>query len=304
LLLDFPLAGRCTLSKQGFAQQEVEDTLFKIGDFARLTQVSAKTLRYYDDIGLFKPMHVDKFTGYRYYSFEQLPRLNRILALKDLGFSLENVRQMLNDNISVEELDGMLRLRRMELQQQINDSQARLEQVEARLLLIKQEGKMPDHEIVVKSVPAVKIASARELVPDPAFMRERCMALNAAAYKLIEHTKLETSGTSLAIYHSADENGIDVEMAYFVDSGAVGTTHEKATVRELPAVETMVSAVYRGSYDDFKAVTQLHVAIGKWIESNGYTIAGASREIYLQPPQNLGEGLVGVMELQYPVTKA
>ena len=163
---------------------------------------------------------------------------------------------------------------------------------------------MPDYDIVVKSVPATKIASARELVSDTALMRERCMALNDAAYKLIEHAKLETNGTSLAIYHSADENGIDVEMAYFVDSGAVGTTHEKATVHELPAVETMVSAVYRGSYDDFKAVTQLHVAIGKWIESNGYTIAGASREIYLQPQQNLGEGLVGVMELQYPVAKA
>ena len=289
---------------QGFAQTEMEDTLFKIGDFARLTQVSAKTLRYYDDIGLFQPMHVDKFTGYRYYSFEQLPRLNRILALKDLGFSLENIRQIVDDDISVEELHGMLRLRRMELQQQISDSQTRLEQVEARLLLIKQEGKMPDYEIVVKSVPAAKIASARELVPDPAFMRERCLALNDAASKLIEKAKLESNGTSLAIYHSADENGIDVEIAYFLDSGTVGTKHESASVRELPAVETMVSAVYRGSYDDFKAVTQLHVAIGKWIESNGYTIAGASREIYLQPPRNLGEGLVGVMELQYPVTKS
>ena len=278
--------------------------MFKIGDFARLTQVSAKTLRYYDDIGIFQPKHVDKFTGYRYYSFEQLPRLNRILALTDLGFSLERIRQIVDDAISVDELAGMLRLRRMELQQQISDSQAQLEQVEARLNIIRQEGKMPDTEIVVKSVPAMTIASARELVPDPALMRERCLALNTAAYQLIENAKLETSGVSLAIYHNADENGIDVEMAYFVEGAKVGTQHEKASVRQLPAVEKMASAVYRGSYDDFKAVMQLHVAIGKWIEANGYTVAGASREIYLQPPQNLGEGLVGVMELQYPIQKA
>ena len=277
--------------------------MFKIGDFARLTQVSAKTLRYYDDIGLFQPKHVDKFTGYRYYSFEQLPRLNRILALKDLGLSLDSIRQILDDSISVEELTGMLRLRRMELQQQISNSQAQLEQVEARLNLIRQEGKMPETEIVVKSVPAMTIASARELVPDPALMRERCLALNAAAWQLIEHAKLETEGVSLAIYHNADENGIDVEMAFIVEGANVGTQHDKASVRQLPAVEKMASAVYRGSYDDFKAVMELHIAIGKWIEANGYTVAGASREIYLQPPQNLGEGLVGVMELQYPIQK-
>lgn len=278
--------------------------MFKIGDFARLTQVSAKTLRYYDEIGLFQPVRVDKFTGYRYYSFEQLPRLNRILALKDLGLSLDNIRQIVDETISLEELTGMLRLRRMELQHQVSEAQHRLEQVESRLLLIKQEGKMPDYEIVVKSVPALTIASAREVVPDPAFMRERCLALNTAAYTLIEQEKLKTSGTNLAIYHQTDENGIDVEMAFIVDSGTIGTHHEKATVRELPAVEMVASAVYRGSYDDFKAVTALHVAIGKWIESNGYTLAGASREIYLNPPQKLGEDLIGVMELQYPIEQA
>ena len=89
-----------------------------------------------------------------------------------------------------------------------------------------------------------------------------------------------------------------------VEGANVGTQHEKASVRQLSAVEKMASAVYRGSYDDFKAVMELHISIGKWIEANGYTVAGASREIYLQPPQKLGEGLVGVMELQYPIQKA
>ena len=80
--------------------------MFRIGDFSRLTRVSMKTLRHYDVIGLFKPAYVDPFTDYRYYTFDQLPRLNRILALRGLGFPLENIRQMLDDNLSAEALHG------------------------------------------------------------------------------------------------------------------------------------------------------------------------------------------------------
>ena len=94
--------------------------MIKIGDFARLAEVSIVTLRHYDEIGLLKPVSVDKFTGYRYYSIEQLPRLNRILALKDLGFSLEQISTMLN-GISLEEMRGMLKLRHAEQEQILAD---------------------------------------------------------------------------------------------------------------------------------------------------------------------------------------
>ncbi|MBE9472709.1 MAG: MerR family transcriptional regulator, partial [Chloroflexi bacterium] len=73
--------------------------MFKIGDFSRISQVSVKTLRYYDEIGLLKPAHVDRFTGYRYYSVDQSPRLNRILALKDLGLSLEQIARLLDGEL-------------------------------------------------------------------------------------------------------------------------------------------------------------------------------------------------------------
>ena len=76
--------------------------MLRISEFSRLTMVPAKTLRYYDDIGLLKPMRVDEWTGYRYYSVEQLPRLNRILALKALGLSLEQIGRLLDDDLSAE----------------------------------------------------------------------------------------------------------------------------------------------------------------------------------------------------------
>src|SRR2546427_5071593 len=93
--------------------------MIRIGDFSKLSQVSIKTLRYYDEVGLLKPINVDRFTSYRYYAVSQLPRLNRILALKDLGLSLEQIAQVLDEGVSPEQLRGMLRLKRAELQQHI-----------------------------------------------------------------------------------------------------------------------------------------------------------------------------------------
>src|SRR4249919_3466947 len=113
--------------------------MIRIGDFSKLSQVSIKTLRYYDEMGLFKPINVDRFTGYRYYSASQLPRLNRILALGDLGLSLDQIAQVLDEGVSPKQLRGMLRLKRTQLQQHIAGEQARLARVEARLNAIELE---------------------------------------------------------------------------------------------------------------------------------------------------------------------
>jgi DNA-binding transcriptional MerR regulator len=114
------------------------DRTFKIGEFSRISRVSVKTLRYYDEIGLLTPVRVDRFTGYRYYSADQLPRLNRTLALKDLGLSLEQIAALLDDDLPPAEIRGMLRLKRVEIQQHLEEEQARLARIEARLEQIEQ----------------------------------------------------------------------------------------------------------------------------------------------------------------------
>jgi DNA-binding transcriptional MerR regulator len=114
--------------------------MFKIGDFSKLSQVTVKTLRYYDELGLLKPVEVDRFTGYRYYSADQLPRLNRILALKDLGLSLEQIATLFaaRDKLTVEQMRGMLRLKQAEAQERVREEQDRLARVEARLRQIEE----------------------------------------------------------------------------------------------------------------------------------------------------------------------
>lgn len=114
--------------------------MLKIGVFAKEAQITVKTLRHYAKLGLLKPVWIDRFTGYRYYTREQMPRLNRILALKDLGFSLEQIGRILQNDLTLDELRGMLRLKCAELEQHIEEEQARLARAEARLHQIEHEG--------------------------------------------------------------------------------------------------------------------------------------------------------------------
>lgn len=275
--------------------------MFRIGDFSRLTRVSLKALRHYDALGLLKPAYVDPFTDYRYYTFDQLPRLNRILALKGLGFSLEAIGSLLDDDLSAESLRGMLTLRRAQLEAEAAIAREKLLQVETRLHQIEQEGKMSKADVLMKTVAPLMIAGAREVVPSPKQMRERCIALNGEAAMLMAAQGLKSDGISFALYYPTAAEGIDVEMAYVVPDNAKPVQQGKAAVHPLPEV-TVAYAVYVGSYDDFGAVGQVHADLNQWIEAHGYVVSDASREFYLRPPKRFADP-DGVMEIQYPVTK-
>ena len=140
--------------------------MLTIGDFARLGQVSVRMLRHYDAIGLLRPARVDASSNYRYYQASQFARLNRIVALKNLGFTLNQVATILAEDVDVAELRGMLRLRRAELEAAMADAAAGLAQVEARLRIIEREGTMPTNDIVVKTLPAVRVAELTAVAED------------------------------------------------------------------------------------------------------------------------------------------
>src|SRR3954451_2088842 len=104
----------------------------KIGEFAKLNLVAVSTLRYYDEAGLLKPAETDPWTGYRYYTLEQLPQMHRILALKDLGLSLEQIRQLVREQVPAAQIKVMLRLKQAELQGEANEISERLARLETR----------------------------------------------------------------------------------------------------------------------------------------------------------------------------
>jgi DNA-binding transcriptional MerR regulator len=258
--------------------------MLKIGDFARFTGVTIKTLHHYDDIGLLKPAQVDRFSGYRYYSVEQMDRLNRILALKDLGFSLDQISLFVDQTLPVAEIRGMLKLRQVELEEQIAETETRLNRVEARLQMIEQEGQPQQHEVVVKSVDAVRVLSYREVVPDTGSISP--FFLNVAT--ALEQNHIVSTGPWMALYHQGDfrQTDLDLEAAIPVApvvNGPIPLSGDREmTIRILPA-ELVATVMCRMCQQ--VDVYETSKALWDWIEQNGYRILDSpSRELYFDPP--------------------
>lgn len=272
--------------------------MIRIGDFARLGQVSIVTLRHYDEIGLLKPVKVDNFTGYRYYSVGQLPRLNRILALKDLGFSLEQIEKVLNGGLTLDQLRGMLTLKHAELEREITDEQARLARIAARLRQIELEDSMSTYDVVLKTVPATTIVSRRVTIPTNDEVPQYLNPAFGEVWEFVGAHNLKPTGPNLAIWHQPAEvlaNEV-AEAALPIEQAVPG--NDRVQVYELPPTQ-VAAAVH---YGDFEGFTQLHTAILQWIESNGYQIVGPYREVYIKHnPDDYSESAT---EVQYPVEKA
>jgi DNA-binding transcriptional MerR regulator len=271
--------------------------MIRIGDFSRISLVSIKTLRYYDEVGLLHPAKVDDFTGYRYYRFDQLSRLHRILALKDLGFSLEQIGRLLDENVSAEQLRGVLKVRKMEIEQRVSDELERLARVEARLKQIEQENVMNKIDVVVKKVEPLKIASVRDIIPT--YSEQGGIWGELEGYLATQ--RVRPVGACLTMYHDDGYKERDVDAEVAEPIAADLPESPRVRVRTLPAAE-VVSAIHRGPY---KTLGETIEAVIQWSEANSYRIVGPEREIYLQPARNGSQSdPETVTEIQFPVEKA
>lgn len=271
--------------------------MFKIGDFSRLSFVTVKALRYYDEIGLLKPVKVDRFTGYRYYSADQLPRLNYIVALKNMGLSLDEIGTMVNNHLDSSRMRDIFILKRAELQQRVNEEQKRLEQVEKLLERIEKEKKMPDYQVVIKKVEQpMKIASVRGTVPtyhDISVLVEKLMPV------FMNHPASIT-GPFIAIYHDMEYKEKDVDIEAAIPISGDPDLPEPIRVRDLPGEDTVATTIHRGPYDK---IGEGYQALMAWCEANGYELAGPDREVYLTSPNDTRNPEEYVTELQQPVRK-
>jgi effector-binding domain-containing protein len=271
--------------------------MFKIGDFSRLSRISVKALRYYDEIGLMKPVKVDQFTGYRYYSADQLPRLHYILALKDTGLSLEEIATLVNNSLTPSQMRDIFILKQAELRQRLTEEQKRLEQVERLLQQIEKEGKMPDYKVVVKKVAPQLVASVRGILPAYGdigqFYGEIFPHL---AKKMI----FKPAAATFLICHDTEykEKDVDVEVCVPIKKSIPGS--DRVKVYELPGLEA-ACIVHNGPYE---GISEAYGALMTWIESNGYQVTGPSRELYLTSPQDTRDPAKYVTEVQFPVVKS
>ncbi|MEW6094857.1 MAG: MerR family transcriptional regulator [Chloroflexota bacterium] len=273
--------------------------MIRIGDFSKLSRVTVKTLRFYDETGLLKPVSVDRFTGYRYYEFSQLPRLHRILALKDLGFSLEEIGHLLEGGLSAEQMRGMLELRRAEIRQKVREEEERTGRVDAWLRQIEQEDTMSKYDVVIKKVEPIKVASVRGVVPTPP---EQGGLWNELG-EYFAGQRAHPVGPCFSLYHDEEhkEHDWDIEVCEPIAEDLKPAGDVK--VRTLPAVQTMACTVHAGP---FVTIGEAYDAILKWVDENGYQVTGPCREVYLQGPKKQGDqnDPGTVTEIQFPVEKA
>jgi DNA-binding transcriptional MerR regulator len=269
--------------------------VFSTGAFARLAQVSVRTLHYYDDIGLLVPAEVDDRTCYRWYSAEQLARLHRILALRDLGFSLIEMQAIVDEEVSLDELRGMLRLRRAEASGRMAAEAERLARVEARLRQIEDEQSPSPYDVVVKPIESLRLAALRE--NSPAFGNDTLGPIFGRLFGELNARMVRAGvapiGPAVALYYDSGDADTPIEVVAALPIGTEDVAAAGVDVLDLPAVPRAVATVHRGHMN---RVERGYEALLRWTEQTGQRVDGYSREVYLDcdgPPDTW------VTELQF-----
>ena len=274
--------------------------MFRIGDFSRIARVSARLLRFYDEIGLLEPAHADPQTGYRHYAVAQLAQLNRITVLKDLGFSLEQIGDILKAPLNADELRRLLLLRRNDAQRSLAQEAQRLRNIETRIGQIEAEGALSVDDVVERAEPARRLLSMRRQVASFAEARALIPLLREQSRALLPRAH----GCQLVVIAHAQQfeaDELDVEFGYSVERLSLGAPPRTSQLQlhELPAVPRMAVCVRVGLPEDAHGVT---ARIGRFVAANGDVLDGPSREVFLQPPdpQRMHESVV---EMQFPVCR-
>jgi DNA-binding transcriptional MerR regulator len=273
-------------------------SVIRIGNFARIAQVSTRALRLYDKLGLLKPTHVDPSTDYRYYSIEQLPRLNRILALKDLGFSLDQIAVVLRSELSAEQLRGMLTMKRAEVERRVAAEQAQLARIAARLRQIEQEDLLDTYEVVIKRIEPQWVAAVRGEISDYITSEPIFIQLFAELDAYLAHSGVRHTGPRVGLFYDlgTHEHAIQVHAGMLLPAPIPGNM--RVEIVQLPGIEQMACVVHHGPYDE--TLIQANTAILRWIDANGYQTRAPTREIYLYYQVN-GDPTQFVTEIQIPI---
>ncbi|MDK8183544.1 helix-turn-helix domain-containing protein [Paenibacillus sp. UMB4589-SE434] len=271
--------------------------MFKISEFSKISQVSVKTLRYYDQLNLLKPAHTDKFTGYRYYSADQMFQLHRIMAFKELGFSLDQIRQLLGEDISLEQIRGMFRIKQSEIQTNLDKEQARLDRIKDRICSIeKEENSQTPHEVVLKEVKSQLVISYRKkaaLCQIPDIFQE--LDSHLECYQPSARSKM-------VLWHDCEEDDeeIDIEVARLITHPI--PSNSPFIVKQLPEVPMMATLIHH-CWTTRRCTASTELAL--WIERNGYRMKENEprREICI-PHENLSDPEAYVAEVQIVVERA
>ncbi len=275
--------------------------MFKIGEFSKIAQIATSQLRFYDRIGLFQPITTDPINGYRYYQAAQLPKLHRILAMKELGLSLDEIQELLTEPVETDMLNTMLARKKAEIEAEVQAQVMRLQHIEARLKLAAKEKDVTQADVVLKALPARLFYGFRTTLPDIRQARMLIQELSAFFAYRPEKSKFTNL---LVINHTKgfSMQSADLEIGYVVNSPikkelTLSSSGHVLQMRTIAEVETTACVVRVGGPDKGY---QCFESLGQWAEVHNYEIASPVYDFFIVPPK--GNDLSDVvMEIQVPV---
>jgi DNA-binding transcriptional MerR regulator len=268
--------------------------MFRIGESSKLTQVSIRMLRYYDEAGLFSPAKIDRFTNYRLYSAEQIPDLNRIKFLRDLGFNVSEMVQTLDqwdDDFILEQLDK----KRQEIEDAIRADQDKLQRIDLAKVNVRKETMTVHYNVAIKSVPGFQVFSLRRIVQD--YYAEGDLWVEMAAYAKAH--KIPISDQTFTIYHDAEARERDVDIEICAPVSQMGEDAGGFTFRRIEPVSIMAYSMVPGP---FEKIADAFADLAYWLEENDqYQMSGQTRQLVHRGPWNEETPANYLTEIQIPM---
>lgn len=273
--------------------------MLSIGEFSKICEVSTKTLRYYDEMGLINPDEINPENGYRYYSIRQLKKMLFINRLKSYHFSLEEIKALLEleEDQSEEKLCSALNRKRREIQEKLNAFEYTLKQMSNDIFNL--EKGIP----IMSYLDSIEVQLVEAQPINILYMRQMMSSDDYAAgygkyfsrlYEKIATEKLTLLGTPMTIYHSPEYNpaGNDTEFAIPIEENVKGT-------RDLPG-GLCAKTVLKGLYSE---LTSVYAKLSEWVENEGYELVKSPYEIYVTDPYQTIVPEDTVTEVYFPVKK-
>lgn len=271
--------------------------MLKIGYFSKLSRISVRMLRHYDDIGLLKPKVVDKWTGYRYYDEAQLIAAGKIQMLKDLGFGLSMIKELLVDSENSDKIGNFLKAKQEDLITEESELREQIKLIDNAIKNLKKEGDFMNYIVNFKTIPELYVASVRKIIPEYTAEGTLWSILTKELQK--QKCKEDSPCYAISVYHDKEyvENNADVEVRFAVTGSYKDT--EEVKFKTVPSVK-VASCLFKGAYGQIPAVNE---AIARWTNENGYEFNEAAFWIYHKGPHETQNSEEFITEVCFPVTK-
>ncbi len=270
--------------------------MLKIGEFARLSQVSLKTLRHYDTLDILRPSHIDPETGYRLYELEQLADMMRIMALKDCGFSLDEIAQLLRSH-DVKAIEALLNERVTAQQQIVAEEQARLQRLVARVKQATHADETLLYDVALKRTEPLTLVGLRQCVTT----RDDIGPLAHTVLQQFQQQALVPIGPLIHIYFDVQISSERIDLFVGAPMMALPSAISGLSCERLPGGEQVACVLHRGDYTE---INSAYVALHRWLATSGYYLSGPCREIYHRSSLQTTDAASYLTEIQLPILAA